>query len=135
MQWQDPGGVPYENEADGSRYWLTADGTPAEWDPEASAGAAAALKSVRQGPHMHACMQAWKFSWVEAWSQEHNMVCGPPRACWPALAQAAELRQSGSKPSSPVKAQVFFHNQETQQSTWDRPADLAWRRVPVDQAS
>ncbi|KAL6757653.1 spliceosomal protein FBP11/Splicing factor PRP40 [Haematococcus lacustris] len=25
----------------------------------------------------------------------------------------------------------FFWNQETLQSTWDRPADLAWRRIRV----
>ena len=25
----------------------------------------------------------------------------------------------------------FFYNQESKQSSWDRPPDLAWRRVPV----
>ncbi|KAK9818216.1 hypothetical protein WJX72_008973 [[Myrmecia] bisecta] len=24
----------------------------------------------------------------------------------------------------------FYYNQETKESTWDRPPDLAWRRVP-----
>lgn len=32
---------------------------------------------------------------------------------------------------------AFFYNQETKESTWDRPPDLAWRRIPVphDQSS
>lgn len=25
----------------------------------------------------------------------------------------------------------FFYNQETQESVWDRPPDLAWRRIQV----
>ncbi len=25
----------------------------------------------------------------------------------------------------------FYYNQETKESSWDRPADLAWRRVPA----
>lgn len=29
----------------------------------------------------------------------------------------------------------FYFNQETQSSTWERPADLAWRRVRVDEVS
>lgn len=27
----------------------------------------------------------------------------------------------------------FFFNQETQESVWDRPPDLAWRRVTVQE--
>ncbi|BDA49615.1 hypothetical protein COCOBI_14-2340 [Coccomyxa sp. Obi] len=29
----------------------------------------------------------------------------------------------------------FFYNQETQESVWDRPPDLAWRRIRVQTAS
>ena len=49
------------------------------------------------------CVQAYKFSWVEAFSEQDQLV--------------------------------YYYNQETKQSTWDRPADLAWRRVPVEEAA
>ncbi len=28
----------------------------------------------------------------------------------------------------------YFYNQDTRESTWERPADLAWRRVRVKDA-
>lgn len=48
-------------------------------------------------------MQAYQYSWVEAYSPAHDLV--------------------------------YFFNQETKESTWDRPADLAWRRVLVQDSA
>ncbi|KAK9807128.1 hypothetical protein WJX73_008538 [Symbiochloris irregularis] len=30
---------------------------------------------------------------------------------------------------------AYYYNQETEESTWEKPADLAWRRVPVKPAT
>lgn len=47
-------------------------------------------------PPPRPCPQAWRYVWVERWSEEHK--------------------------------RPYYFNQETKQSTWTRPADLAWQR-------
>ncbi|KXZ48143.1 hypothetical protein GPECTOR_30g239 [Gonium pectorale] len=32
---------------------------------------------------------------------------------------------------SPDMRRHFYYNQVTKESTWDKPADLAWRRLPI----
>lgn len=77
VQWEDPGGVPFEDET-GMRYWILADGSRTYHDPG-----------------------LWKYQWVEQWSAELN--------------------------------KAFYYNQETRVSVWERPPDLAWRRIAVQE--
>lgn len=76
VQWEDPGDVPFADST-GKRYWIGADGSELDSDPN-----------------------SLQYKWVEGWSDEHR--------------------------------RHFYYNQETEQSTWERPADLAWRRIEVE---
>eukprot|EP00882_Tetradesmus_deserticola_P003402 GHRQ01003598.1.p2 GENE.GHRQ01003598.1~~GHRQ01003598.1.p2 ORF type:complete len:127 (+),score=20.70 GHRQ01003598.1:962-1342(+) len=75
VQWEDPGGVAFEDEA-GLRYWLGHNGERLSEDPNSAA-----------------------YGWVEHYSADME------------------------KP--------YYYNQISKETTWEKPSDLAWRRVPV----
>ena len=72
------------------------------------------------------------------------MICKCKCKCLPEIHELSSLQQqlqplcivqahkySWVEGYSAEHGRAFFYNQETQESTWERPADLAWRRVAV----
>ncbi len=81
----------------------------------------------QQAVNGHAGQTGW-----QACSVQHHILLDAMRSqsCWCCLVQS--LQYVWLEGWSEDYQRPFFYNQESKQSSWDRPPDLAWHRIAIE---